>query len=73
MSGGEILIRASGTLLGGVVLWMLKSGVQAAIRLRDDVHDIKTNHLIHLQEEISSLKDAIKELSHELGIRSGLL
>lgn len=66
MAPGDIVIRASGTLLGGVVLWMLKSGVQAAINLRDDVRAMRDNHIPHLQQAVEELKEAIYELASRI-------
>lgn len=62
----DILVKVSGTVLGGVILWLLKSGVQSAIRIRDDVHDLKTNHVPHLQQAVEKLEGAIHDLAAKI-------
>ena len=66
MAPTDIIIRASGTLLGGVVLWLLKAGVQAAIQLRDDVKSMKDNHIPHLQSAVEELREAIYVLARKI-------
>lgn len=62
----DLLVKASGTVLGGVILWLLQSGVRAAISLRDDVRELKNNHVPHLQEAVEELRGAIYELTSKL-------
>jgi len=62
----DILVKASATALGGVTLWLIKSGVQAVVQLRDDVRDLKYNHIPHLQEAIEELREAIHELTKRI-------
>lgn len=59
----EIIVKASGTVLGGVVLYLLQAGVRVAFQLRDDVRDLKNNHVPHLQEAVEELRGAINELA----------
>lgn len=62
----DLILKIGGTIAGGSMLYLLQSGVKAAIQLRDDVRDLKNNHVPHLQDDIKELKEAIHELSGKI-------
>ena len=49
------------TVIGAILVYLIKSLVKAAVELRDDVHDLMRNHIPHIYDELKEIRNELKE------------